>query len=59
MVVKKRKYMHTVFGKKRGETFGNFYHFLSTSKSGAEQQARKKYKLIILKVTRTPKTITP
>lgn len=40
-----------VFGKKKGETFGSFYHFLSTTKQGAINQARKKYKLKVLSIS--------
>ena len=55
-IAKKRHYV--VFGKKKNEPFGKFYHFLSTSKSGAEQQARKKYNLRILDVRLGRKTQT-
>ena len=45
----KSKRVYKIFGKKKKETFGSFYNFLSTSRKGAEQQARRKYKLMILK----------
>ena len=48
----KRKFLYRVFGKKKNETFGKFYTFLSTSKEGAAKQARKKYKLKILRVSK-------
>lgn len=44
-----KKKIHKTFGKTKEETFGNFYNFLSTSKQGAEQQARRKYKIKILR----------
>jgi hypothetical protein len=46
---KPRKKMYKVFGKTENETFGNFYTFFSTSRKGAEQHARRKYSLKILK----------
>ena len=45
----KKKRIYKIFGKKKKETFGNFYTLISTSRKGAEQQARKKYKLKILR----------
>lgn len=48
----KRKRLYRVFGKKKSETFGKFYTFMSTSKNGAAQQARKKYKLKVLNVSK-------
>jgi hypothetical protein len=44
-----RRRVYRIFGKKKNEKFGNFYSFLSTSRNGAEQQARRKYKLKILR----------
>lgn len=42
------KKLFRVFGKKRGEKIGSFYCFLSTSKKGAAQQARKKYRVRVV-----------
>jgi len=44
-----RKRVFKIFGKRKRETFGRFYNFSSTSRRGAEQQARRKYKLKILR----------
>ena len=59
MVRKKTKRLYHVFGKRPNETFGEFYTFLSTSKQGAEQQARKKYNLKVLETHRISKIKTP
>lgn len=44
--------VYRVFGKKSNESFGHFYNFLSTSAQGAASQARRKYKLKVLHVSR-------
>lgn len=44
--------VYRVFGKRTNESFGNFYNFLSTSEQGAARQARRKYKLKVLRVSR-------
>lgn len=58
MVRKKTKRLYHVFGKEPNEPSG-FYTFLSTSKQGAEQQARKKYNMKIISSHLIPKRITP